>query len=56
MARRAMLGAAMPEAAIDKHGDLRSRKHEVGGPPQPIERSTVEPVAESQRIDGTADG
>jgi hypothetical protein len=44
MATAAVVGAAVPEAAIDEDGDAASDKDEVGSPVQVSERTEIDAV------------
>lgn len=44
---RAVLWAAMPEASVDEHGDLRPYEDDVGLGPRGRDGSDMEPVSES---------
>lgn len=45
-----MLGARVPEAAIDEDGHLRSGEHDVGRPSQLREWLYVNPVAKAKVV------
>ncbi len=46
----------MPEAAVDEHGDLGTRKHQVGAATQPGQRRHVDAVAQSSGVNLPAQG
>jgi hypothetical protein len=47
----AVLGTAMPEAAVDEHGDARSRKSDVGAPAAALERGKVDAEPQSHSVE-----
>src|SRR3546814_451456 len=48
--------AAVPEAAIEEHSDLLGREHEIRRSTQVRERTSMNEVAESSSVYGSADG
>lgn len=48
--RSAVLGAAVPEAAVDEHGDLEACEDDVGPAAQIGERTDVDPVTQPMGV------
>lgn len=48
--RYRMLGAAVPEAAIDEHRDAHRGKHHVGTPPDARQCGVVDAVPKSEGV------
>ncbi len=47
---RRMNGAAVPEAAIDVHGNLSARKNNVGPTPHTLQRGTVDEISQAEPV------
>jgi len=45
-----MIGAAVPEATIDKHGETFTREHEIGGSPDSRNRTRAHTEAQSTAV------
>lgn len=53
--RRAMLLAPVPVTTVHEHSHLRTGEHQVSAPIQAGERTSIDPIAETQRVSGAAD-
>jgi hypothetical protein len=52
---RVMFWTAVPEAAVDEHGHLRPREHEVRPPVQRRDRTEVDAISQARSVCGAPD-
>jgi len=52
---RVMFWTAVPEAAVDEHGDLRAREYEVRPSVQSRDRTVVDAISQARRMCGAPD-
>lgn len=49
--RGLVIGAPMPEAAVNEHGDFMTRKQDVGSPARQARQDSVDAIAKAPRVE-----